>query len=114
MRRKTIAKRLRAKLKELRAEMVRRRHIAVPDQGRWLRSVLTGHLNYYAVPGNKPSLEAFRTPLIRGWLSALRRRSQKARRLTWDRFKRLIQTWLPTAKIRHPYPNMRLRVINPR
>lgn len=110
VRRKTIAKRLRAKVREIREEMLRRRHVPVPDQGKWLRSVLQGHLNYYAVPGNKQSLDAFRTQVMRGWFHALRRRSQIARKLTWDRLKRLVRTWLPTAKIKHPYPSQRLCV----
>lgn len=114
IRRKTIAKRLRAKVKEVKDEIVKRMHVPVPEQGMWLRSVLNGHFNYYAVPGNKKSLEVFRTQIMRGWFRALRRRSQKARRLTWDRFKRLVVTWLPTAKVRHLYPNQRLCAINPR
>ncbi len=111
VRRKTIAKRLRAKVKEVRKEIKRRMHVPVPDQGKWLRSVIHGHLNYYAVPGNKQSINAFRTEVMRGWFSALRRRSHKARNLTWDRFKRLVKTWLPTAKVKHPYPSQRLHVI---
>ena len=71
---------------------MRRRHVPVPDQGRWLRSVLNGHLNYYAVPGNKKSIDTFRTEVMRGWFRAFRRRSQKARKLTWERFKRLVKT----------------------
>ena len=112
IRRKTIAKRLRAKMKEVREEIVKRMHVAVPEQGKWLRSVLNGHFNYYAVPGNKKSIDAFRTQVMRSWFWALRRRSQKARSLTWDRFKRLVVTWLPTAKVRHLYPYERLCVIN--
>ncbi len=114
VRRKTIAKRLRAKVKEVREEIMKRRHVPVPDQGKWLRSVLNGHLNYYAVPGNKQSIDTFRTEVMRGWFHALRRRSQKARSLTWERFKRLVKTWLPTAKVKHPYPSQRLCVTYPR
>jgi len=114
VRRKTIAKRLRAKVKEVRREIMRRRHKPVPDQGKWLRSVIHGHLNYYAVPGNKQSVDSFRTEVAKAWLRALRRRSQKGLHLTWDRIQRLVKTWLPTAKVRHPYPNQRLCVINPR
>jgi RNA-directed DNA polymerase len=112
--RKTIAKRLRAKVKEVKVQIVKRMHAPVPEQGKWLRSVLNGHFNYYAVPGNKKSLETFRTEVMRGWFRALRRRSEKARNLTWERFKRLVVTWLPTAKVRHAYPNQRLCVIYPR
>jgi RNA-directed DNA polymerase len=114
IRRKTIAKRLRAKVKEVKEEIVRRRHEPVPELGKWLRSVVQGHLNYYAVPGNKQSIDAFRSEVMRGWFHALRRRSQKARKLTWERFKRLVRTWLPTSRVKHPYPNQRLCVTNPR
>jgi RNA-directed DNA polymerase len=110
IRRKTIAKRLRAKMKKVREELRTRMHIPVPDQGKWLRSVLNGYFNYYAVPGNRKSIDAFRTQAMRSWFWTLRRRSQKARSLTWDRFKRLVVTWLPTAKARHLYPNERLCV----
>jgi RNA-directed DNA polymerase len=111
VRRKTIAKRLRAKIKEVRQEIRKRMHTPVPDQGKWLRSVIIGHLNYYAVPGNRESVDAFRTEVIRSWFRALRRRSQKGRNLIWERIQRLIRRWLPTARIKHPYPNQRLRVI---
>lgn len=108
VRRKTIAKRLRMKIKEVKEGLMRRRHDPVPEQGKWVRSVVSGHFNYYAVPGNKQSIDAFRTETIRQWIYALRRRSHKARSLTWERFKRIVTTWVPTAKVRHPYPNERL------
>jgi RNA-directed DNA polymerase len=44
LRRRTIAKRLRVKLKQVKDQLVRRRHLPVPDQGRWLASVVRGHL----------------------------------------------------------------------
>ena len=114
VRRKTIATRLRAKLKAVRRELISRRHEPVPELGTWLRSVVQGHLNYFAVPGNKKAIDAFRTEINKAWLYALRRRSHKARSLTWDRMKCLIKTWIPTAEIKHPYPNQRLCVNYPR
>lgn len=111
IRRITIAKRQRAKVKELRKEIMRRMHMPVPKQGKWLRSVLLGYLNYYAVPGNRKSGDSFRTELVKAWLHALRRRSQRGASLTWDRIKRLVKTWLPTVKVKHPYPSQRLCVI---
>ena len=114
IRRKTIAKRLRAKVKKMKEGIRLRMHDPIPEQGQWLRAVVLGHLNYYAVPGNKQSTDAFRTAAMRQWLHALRRRSQKARSLTWERFQRLVRTWLPTSRVRHPYPTQRLRVTNPR
>jgi len=110
IRRKTSAKRLRAKIKEVKEEILRRRHEPVPELGKWLRSVVQGHLNYYAVPGNRQSTDAFRTQVMRGWFYALRRRSEKARNLTWERFRRLVRTWLPTSRVMHLYPNQRLCV----
>jgi len=110
VRRKTIAKRMRAKLKEVSQALRRKRSLPISVQGQWLRSVIRGHFNYYAVPGNADALNAFRTQVIRSWLKALRRRSQKGRNLTWSRFKRWIEKWIPTVRIVHPYPNQRLCV----
>ena len=87
---------------------MRHRHRPVPEQGRWLRSVVQGFFNYHAVPGNRRALQCFRTCVNRAWLRALRRRSQKGRKLTWDRMRRLIATWIPSVRILHPYPNQRL------
>ena len=44
------------------------------------------------------------------WYRSLRRRSQKTR-LTWERMRRLIDRWLPPARVYHPYPLRRLGVI---
>jgi RNA-directed DNA polymerase len=112
--RKTIARRLRQKVKEVREALMQHRHESVAEQGRWLRSVVQGYFNYYAVPGNRRAMDVFRTLVNRGWLRALRRRSQKGLKLTWDRMKRLIATWIPTARVLHPYPNKRLVLVNPR
>lgn len=109
LRRQTIKKRLRAKLKQVKDQLRRRRHWPIPEQGRWLRSVVQGHLNYYAVPGNSRAISAFHRQLGRLWLSALRRRSQR-HRVTWKRMQRLIARWLPPARIRHPYPEVRFDV----
>lgn len=108
--RKTITKRFRAKIKDVREKLLRRRHLPVSRLGAWLRAVLQGHFNYYGVPCNGKALNAFRAQVIRAWLYALRRRSQKGRSLTWERMKRLIKTWLPSAQVTHPYPSKRFRV----
>jgi RNA-directed DNA polymerase len=109
LRRHTIKKRLRAKLKQVKDQIVRRRHLPIPDQGRWLASVVRGHLAYYAVPGNSRAISAFHRQVGRLWLQALRRRSQRYR-LTWKRMERLIARWLPPARILHPYPELRFDV----
>ena len=104
LRRITIKKRLRAKLKQVKAELERRRHLPVPEQGRWLASVVRGHLAYYAVPGNIDAVGSFHRQAGRYWLRALRRRSQR-HRLTWQRMSRLIDRWLPPVRIVHPQPS---------
>ena len=106
LRRKTIAKRMRAKLAEVKKELRRRRHHPIPEQGRWLGSVVRGHLAYYAVPGNTDAVAAFRTQVTRHWLKSLRRRSQR-HRLNWERMNRIATRWLPPAKVQHPFPNVR-------
>ena len=99
----TIAKRMRAKLREIKIELKRRRHDPVPEQGAWLRSVVQGHLVYYAVPGNSDAGQQFRTQVARHWYMALRRRSQKTR-VTWARMNPLVKRWLPPVHARHPFP----------
>jgi group II intron reverse transcriptase/maturase len=102
----TIAKRMRAKLKQVNIELKRRRHRPVPEQGAWLGSVVQGHSVYYAVPGNTGAVKAFRDEVTRHWYKALRRRSQRTR-LTWARMNRLAKRWLPPVRVRHPYPEER-------
>jgi RNA-directed DNA polymerase len=102
----TISKRMRAKLREVYDQLKRRRHEPIPVQGRWLRSVVQGHLVYYAVPGNTDAVSAFRHHVTRLWLKALLRRSQRSR-LTWDRMARLAARWLPKSELKHPFPNVR-------
>ena len=111
--RQTIAQRLRAKLQEVRQWLKAHRHNPVPVVGAWLRSVVRGYFNYHAVPCNGAALRAFRREVDRAWLHALRRRSQKGRCLTWDRARRLFQTWLPSPRILHPYPSVRFHARHP-
>ena len=106
LKRITDSKRVRAKLRAKRLEMRRRMHQPIPEQGRWLASVLRGHYQYYAVPDNIEALSAFRRQIIRSWLWTLRRRSQRAR-LTWERMWLLADRWLPQPKILHPWPEQR-------
>jgi RNA-directed DNA polymerase len=106
LRRITIRKRMRAKLKEVNDQLKRRRHQPIPVQGKWLRSVVTGHIAYYAVPGNTDAVAAFRAQISRLWFKALRRRSHR-KRLNWTQMGRLTTTWLPPARVRHPFPNVR-------
>lgn len=108
----TDKKKMTAKLKQVRTEIMRRRHLPVPDQGRWLASVVAGHQQYYAVPGNFNAVQAFRTRVTRYWRHALRRRSQKSR-LPWSRMDRLASRYLPRTRIIHPFPDRRFAANHP-
>jgi hypothetical protein len=84
VRRKTIRKRMRAKLREIKQQLRKRMHDPVRQTGQWLQSVVQGHFNYYAVPGNLTSLGVFRNRVLALWWRTIRRRSQK-RRINWTR-----------------------------
>lgn len=109
----TISKRVHDKLREVKSELRRRRHLPIPTQGRWLRSVVQGHQAYYAVPGNLRAVTSFRFQLVRLWLLALRRRSQRTR-MNWERVSRYAAKWLPTARNLHPYPEVRFAAMHSR
>jgi group II intron reverse transcriptase/maturase len=109
VRRITISKRMRTKLREVKDQLKERRHQSVPEQGRWLASVVRGHCAYYAVPGNRTAVASFRTQVTKLWQEALERRSQRTR-INWGRMNRLATRWLPPARVLHPFPDARLRV----
>jgi group II intron reverse transcriptase/maturase len=111
--RKTRTDRMRAKLRMVQEEMRRRMHQPIALQGKWLRYVVNGYFNYHAVPTNSKALVAFRTEIARRWRRALIRRSDRTK-LNWTQMKRLIDDWLPTPRILHPWPNKRFAVRYPR
>ena len=104
---------MRAKLREIKEEMRRRRHHSIPEQGNWLRRVVTGFFTYHAVPTNIWALSTFRFWIIDLWRRSLRRRSQKDR-TTWRRITKLADAFLPRARILHPWPEERFGVKHPR
>jgi RNA-directed DNA polymerase len=110
VRRQTIRQRLQAKLSAVKAELRRRMHDPIPAVGTWLRAVVGGHIRYYGVPTNSAALHIFRFQVGRLWHRTLSRRSQNGR-VSWDRMRRLMDRWLPPARVCHPYPLRRLGVI---
>jgi group II intron reverse transcriptase/maturase len=113
LKRKTIAQRMAAKLKEIKQQLRTRMHDQTAQTGEWLQSVVQGYFNYHAVPGNLSRLCIFRNRVIRLWRGALRRRGQK-RRPNWARMSRLAQRWLPVPRALHPYPAARFAAHHPR
>ncbi len=100
LKRKSQRDRMKAKLQEVKGELRRRMHQPIPEQGRWLRQVVTGFFAYHAVPTNSRALGAFRLHTARLWRRVLRRRSQKDG-FTWKRIEKLAADFLPNP----PYPS---------
>jgi group II intron reverse transcriptase/maturase len=101
--RRTMRKRMQAKLAEVKAELRRRMHDPVPEQGAYLRAVVSGYFRYHGVPMNACTLSTLRLAVIRLWRAVLRRRSQRSR-IDRPRMDRLVRRWLPPVRICHPYP----------
>ena len=108
--RHTIKKKMRAKLSEIKEELKKRMHDLIQEIGKWLKAVVTGHYQYYGVPGNSAAMRDFRHLISQRWIQTLRRRGQKGL-MTWDKFSKLIDRWLPIPRICHKYPNERIGVI---
>jgi len=113
VRRTTIRKRMRAKLRQIKPELRKRMHDPVPQTGQWLRSVVQGYFNYYAVPGNNASLSLFRHRVLVCWWHSIRRRTQK-HRINWTRMLTLAKRWLPRPAVLHPFPDARFAATHPR
>ena len=112
VKRRTIAKRLRGKLRDLKQQLQRRRHDPVASTGEGLRSVVQGYFNYHAVPGNLDRLSTFRVRLTRLWHTQLRHRSQR-HHWSWARMGNLAARWLPVPRVLHPWPTERFAATHP-
>lgn len=104
--RKTIGKRMAAKLKDVRAKLRQRMHERVSGTAQWLQQVVRGYFQYHAIPGNWERLQAFRKDVLRLWFHSLRRRSQRSR-LRWKAFEERLGAILPPVQILQPYPDVR-------
>jgi len=105
--RRTMAVRMRAKLKELTESLRRRMHEGIAATGRWLAAVVAGHYRYFGVPRNYPALDRFRDRVRRLWHRMLMRRGQKGY-ISEPRMTRIAARWLPRPRICQPYPDQRL------
>jgi group II intron reverse transcriptase/maturase len=113
LQRKTRGDRMRTKLRTIKEELWRRLHWPIPEQGKWLKQIVSGHFAYFAVPTNARALAAFRHHVEELWRRTLRRRSQKDG-FTWDRTTKVAEHWLPKPRILHPWPDVRFAVTHPR
>lgn len=111
--RKSRRDRMRATLLRIKEELRQRRHQPIPDTGHWLAQVVSGYFGYHAVPTNGPAIGAFRYHVAVLWHRQLCRRSQRAR-VAWGRMTKLIDDFLPKARVLHPWPSVRFAVKHPR
>ena len=111
--RRTRRDRMKAKLQAIKEEPWRGMHWPIPNQGKWLRYVVSGYFNYHAVPTNYRALVQFRDEIIHRWQRVLTRRSQKGR-VNWTRMMEIAAAFLPPPRIRHPWPAQRFAVRYPR
>jgi RNA-directed DNA polymerase len=105
VRRQTVAKRMTATLKAIRASLcggATRRS----DRLAWLKSVVQDYLNHHAVPESVKRLGALPAEVCRAWLHTLRRRSQRSR-MTWERMRKFADRYVPKVRALHPYPHRR-------
>ena len=110
--RRTMGKRMAAKLQDVGAKLRERLHASPAGTGKWLAQVVRGYFQYHAIPGNWARLEAFRNGVQRIWFRTLRRRSQRCR-LTWERFRESLGSLLPPIQILPPYPSVRFDAKHP-
>jgi RNA-directed DNA polymerase len=99
----TMKTRLRRGLKAI-AEWCREHlHEPIEHQQRMLNAKLRGHYQYYGRPTNYRSLCKFRYAVRRIWRTWLSRRT-RGRRLSWERFVKLLQRYpLLPARITHAW-----------
>ena len=102
----TVKKRMRAKMVQIREELMRRRHRPIAEVGRWLNRVVQGYLNYHAVPGNLYRLRSMCSEVERAWRHALMRRSQRPK-MPWSRFQKIAKRFMPPTRDIHPHPEAR-------
>ena len=69
--RHTVRKRMQATLQRVKIELRRRMHDPVPEVGKWLKSVVSGHSRYFGVPGSRHALTHFRFTVSNFWHRAM-------------------------------------------
>ena len=104
-----MAKRMQTKLPEITEQLMATRHDGIDGQGKGLAQILRGWMAYYAVPMGGSAITAFWHHMIERWHGALMRCSQQ-RRLTWTRMKTIVDRYLPSPRILHPWREKRLLV----
>ena len=113
LKRKSRRDRVRAKLKEIKAELRRRMHQAIPEQGQMAQA---GCLRLLRIPRRArqwPGHCGVSLPCHHLWRRTLQRRSQTDG-TTWPRITKIAKDLLPKPYTLHPWPSDRFAVKHPR
>jgi RNA-directed DNA polymerase len=110
LKRKSISKRQRQAIREIKESLRKRMHAPIKQTGDWLKSVVRGYGQYFGVPGNIKAVKSFRDLVAKAWYWSLRRRSQKGRAMNWKRFTLIVDAYLPHLRICHDFPEVRFAI----
>ncbi len=100
MKRKTISKRLTAKLKSYKAWLKKNRTLTTPEILRLTGAKLRGHYGYYGVTDNSKGISTYYY-LVRGILYKWLNRRGKKGCYSWEKFAKLLARFpLPTPRIK--------------
>lgn len=90
------------------------RHMPITDQWKQLCRKLTGHYNYYGIPGNSDGISRFQHCVRRIWRRWLSRRSQRGW-VNWEKMANLLKRFpLPLPNVWNPHIPLILRACNPK
>ena len=101
IKRKTIGKRLRQRMKRIWNWCKENLHVKITEQYKTLCAKLRGHYQYYGVRSNYKMLEAYYEYLLYAWRHWLARRTRNGY-ISYEKFDRILETFkLPKPRIVH-------------
>lgn len=99
IKRKTIGKRLRQRMKRIWNWCKENLHVKITEQVKILRAKLLGHYQYYGIRGNYKMLEVYYEYLLYAWRRWLGRRTRNGY-INHEKFDRILETFkLPKPRI---------------
>jgi group II intron reverse transcriptase/maturase len=110
--RQTDKKRMCRVLHRIKEGLIAKMHDEIDEVGQWLKRVIQGYYNYFAVHDNLNRLTSFHYAVTRIWHKILCRRGQRGR-IKWDKFSKIAKHWIPMPTVLHPYPFQRFCAKHP-
>ena len=101
-----------ATLKAIKDGLRRRWHYSIPEQGKWLRRVVQGYLNF-TVP-QLPHHAEVQTRVTNLLAPGAQAQEPEGGYTTWTKANKLAAAWLPGVRVLHPWPVERFTARHPR